>query len=561
MKTQTLLITFFASLIAHAAIAQDSTTTTQPAAASSPAPAVSATNAQVIIVPAPADSATTAPTAPAPAPSAAAIQPTGTAAQPAAPATQPVAAVAATPAPTIDEPPVPKNEIRMNFQNTALPDVLNYMSSAAGFIIVQQTPVSGTVNIISKQPVTADEAVKLLDSVLAAKGYTVIRDGRILNIVASAGAITNPGMPVIQVSKSADISAVAETVTDILQVKYVDATKLMDNLRPLLAANASMSVNESSNALLITDTKANIKRIAEIVEALDTSISRISTIKVYPLRYADAKDFANVLTQLFSPDTSGTNGQNGGGPGAFFRQFGRGGGGGGGGGAPDDTAAAPQSEARKAATRVVAVADTQSNSVVVSAPAEYIATIDEIVARLDTSTTDVTQTRIFQLEHADSGEVATILNTLYGDSTTLSGSNNRNNQGQNRGGGGRGGNQPNPATQQSSRELQQARMVAVPDPRTNSILVNCSPDTMIEVAQTIGKLDATDAKKQHVHTIALQHADPDSVVGILRTLFGDTQSTTSATSQLQNRQTTGASASVTNTLGTGGSTGSNGRVP
>ena len=64
----------------------------------------------------------------------------------------------------------------------------------------------------------------------------------------------------------------------------------------------------------------------------------------------------------------------------------------GGGGAPAEA----ESEARKAASRVIAVADEQSNSVVVSAPEEYMATITEIVNRLDTSTTDVTETRIFQ---------------------------------------------------------------------------------------------------------------------------------------------------------------------
>ena len=70
---------------------------------------------------------------------------------------------------------------------------------------------------------------------------------------------------------------------------------------------------------------------------------------------------------------------------------------------------------------MVAVADTQSNSVVVSAPDEYMDTIAEIVSRLDTSTTDVTQTRLFHLEHADATEVSTILNTLYGDPTSTTG--------------------------------------------------------------------------------------------------------------------------------------------
>ena len=100
-------------------------------------------------------------------------------------------------------------------------------------------------------------------------------------------------------------------------------------------------------------------------------------------------------------------------------------------------------------------------------------------------------------------------------------------------------------------------MVAVPDPRTNSILVNTSHDTMTEVALTIGRLDTTDSKKQHVYVRVLQHADPDAVVGILRTLFGDTTSSAAQQSLLEQRTNTGASSDVVGTLNTGGTGGGN----
>jgi general secretion pathway protein D len=364
-------------------------------------------------------------------------------------------------------------------------------------------------------------------------------------------------------------------VTQIIPIRYMDATKLIENLRPLLSADATINANESSNAILLTDTETNIHRMTEIIHALDTSVSSISAIRVFPLRYADAKDFASVLTQLFSPETSGTNGQNQGGPGAFFGRFGGGGGGrGGGGGGGGGEAAAPESEARKAASRVVAVADAQSNSVVVSAPEEYMDTIADIVSRLDTSTTDVTETRIFRLDHADSMELSTILNSLYGDSTTTAGAGGRTGgQGQNGRNGGNGGNGGNgnrpvviypnaqPAAGPSDRSLLQARMVAVPDPRTNSIIVNCSHDTMEQVALTIGRLDTTDAKKQHVYVEFLQNADPDNLATILRGMFGGQNvSTTGAqptSSALNQRTVNGASSDVTGTLNTS-STGNNG---
>src|SRR3954467_13072198 len=48
--------------------------------------------------------------------------------------------------------------LRFNFRGAPLETVLNYMSEAAGYIIVLNTPVRGTVDMWSSQPVSKDEA-------------------------------------------------------------------------------------------------------------------------------------------------------------------------------------------------------------------------------------------------------------------------------------------------------------------------------------------------------------------------------------------------------------------
>ena len=68
-----------------------------------------------------------------------------------------------------------------------------------------------------------------------------------------------------------------------------------------------MTANESANALVITDTQANIRRMTEIVKALDTSISSIATVRVFPLKFADAKDLAAAVKELFQPPTQQNN--------------------------------------------------------------------------------------------------------------------------------------------------------------------------------------------------------------------------------------------------------------
>ncbi len=439
---------------------------------------------------------------------------------------------------------LPKTGITLNFQDASLSDVLNYLSEAAGFVVVQEAKVEGKVNVVSRQPITAEDAVDLLNTVLLEKGYVAIRNGRILKIVSRKNA-EKRDLPVRTGSDPELIPRKDEMVTQILPVRYGEAAKLVENLRPLLAETSTISANESSNSLILTDTQTNIRRIAEIIRAIDTSVAGISTLKVYPLQYANAKDLATVVTQLFASSAAGGTGGTGG----------RGGRGGGGGGFPGfpgfggggQTASTGQSEARQANSRVIAVADDQSNSLIVSAPEEIIPSITEIVTKIDTSITEVTDTRIFRLQNADAMETAEMINTLYGDTTAQAGqARNGNNQGR-QGGGGFGAffgqQQPAATGGQSGRALLQAKVVAVGDGRTNSLIVTAARETLTQIAETIGRLDASNAKKQHVYVHSLQHADAEGVAEVLRGMLGQQTNTNAAQSgagRLNTRSATGA---------------------
>src|SRR5882672_3507392 len=74
-------------------------------------------------------------------------------------------------------------ELRLNFRNAPLEMVLNYLSEAAGFVIVLDTEVKGKVDVWSNRPVSKEEAVDLLNSMLKKNGYAAIRNANTLTIV------------------------------------------------------------------------------------------------------------------------------------------------------------------------------------------------------------------------------------------------------------------------------------------------------------------------------------------------------------------------------------------
>ncbi|MDR3460393.1 MAG: secretin N-terminal domain-containing protein [Verrucomicrobiae bacterium] len=310
------------------------------------------------------------------------------------------------------------NELRLNFKNAPLEMVLNYLSDAAGFIIVLDTPVRGTVSVISSQPVSKDEAVDLLNSVLNKNGYAAIRDGRTLTIVDKNDAKTRD-IPVKVESDPTKIPKNAEIVTQIIPIRFVEARQLVSDLSSFVSPQATVVANEAGNSIVITDTQQNIRHLAEIIKAIDNSAEAETEIRVFPLKYANPTDVATELSTVFPSSTSGNNTQaptrfagGGGGGGGFFARMMGGGGG--------QAAAGSSSNDRiKKATQVTAVADSRIQAVIVTAPKDMMEEIAGMMRDLDVPSQRDQKVYVFHMDNADPQQAAQVLQGMF-QSTTAS---------------------------------------------------------------------------------------------------------------------------------------------
>ncbi|HAV61105.1 MAG TPA: hypothetical protein DCY13_01910 [Verrucomicrobiales bacterium] len=215
-------------------------------------------------------------------------------------------------------------DLRINFRNAPLEMVLDYLSEAAGFTIVLETQVKGTIDVWSNQPVTRQEAVDILDAALAKNGYAAIRNGKTLTIVTQEDARTR-NIPIVSSDSWEKIPQTDVVATYIIPVRYISATDLITNLQPLLPEKMQISANQNSNSLIITDSQAAIRRIAHIASLLDSSVSGASSVRIIPLKHSDAKELAATINQLYATQNSSARGGSTPGRSGFPFNFGRGG--------------------------------------------------------------------------------------------------------------------------------------------------------------------------------------------------------------------------------------------
>jgi general secretion pathway protein D len=296
--------------------------------------------------------------------------------------------------------------------------VLNYLSDAAGFIIVLDTPVHGNVSVISNHPMTRDEAVDLLNEVLNQNGYAAIRDGRTLTILDKNDAKTRD-IPV-KVSNDPDsIPKNDEIVTQVIPIRFVDAGDLVKDLSSFVSPQATVVANDAGNSIVITDTQSNIRHIVEIIKAIDSSAEAETEIRVFRLKYANPNDVATELGTVFPSSTSGNTSQApfsfgrgfGGGGNPFARMFGGGGFPGGGGGTA--TTGNSANDRIKKATQVTAVADSRIQAVIVTAPKDLMEGIADMMKELDVPSTRDQNVYVFHLNNGDPQEALTVLQNMF----------------------------------------------------------------------------------------------------------------------------------------------------
>ena len=178
------------------------------------------------------------------------------------------------------------------------------------------------------------------------------------------------------------------------------------------------------------------------------------------------------------------------------------------------------SAALAAASRVVAISEERTNSLVVSAPSDIIPTIEQLVKEMDRTIEDVTELQVFKLKYADAYEMAEILTNLFSDKDEIENSRG----GYRFGSWGRSSSsssrsRSSRSSDSSERMLQQKKVVAVADPRTNSVIVSATAELMGQIALMVERLDDNKAKQQKVFTYSLEHADVEGVSEILRNMF------------------------------------------
>ena len=311
-------------------------------------------------------------------------------------------------------------DFTVNLKDTDIQEFIEFVSDVTGTTIVIDPSVKGKVKVVSSKPVSKAELYDLFLSILDVHGYTAVRSGGVVRVIPNKNARS---APVDVISGTSIIND--EYVTQVIRLENVSAAKLIPVLRPLVPQQAHMAAYAPSNAIIISDVRANINRISEIIARMDESA--VKETEIIQLRYGVATDVVEMLKAL-EKSLAG--------------------------------------EGADANDEVTLVADKRTNSVIVTADEVSIERINGLIDYLDIPLEQSGNVRVRYLEYADATEVAEVLTRVMQNLARL-----------------------DDESRGQSRSANAAKSTIEADASTNSLIMTADTDEMAALESVIGRLD------------------------------------------------------------------------
>jgi general secretion pathway protein D len=317
--------------------------------------------------------------------------------------------------------PLSAQDYTVNLKDTDIQELIKFVAEATNTTIVVDPAVKGKVRVVSAKPVSRAELYELFLSILEVHGYTAVNSGGIVRVIQSKDARSSP----VGVSDGDSGKVSDEYVTQVIKLENISAAKLIPVLRPLVPQQAHMAAYAPSNAIIISDVSANIDRIRNIIERMDKSA--VQQTDILKLRYAVAEDVVRMLDQLSKSATKQSGG---------------------------------------AEPAVLLVADSRTNSVLVSGDELERTRIRKLIDHLDTPLEQSGNVKVIYLQYAQATELAEVLTRVMQNISQLDA--------------GDGKKQPRARGNTSTIEA---------DEGTNALIITADTDEMAALEAVIHRLD------------------------------------------------------------------------
>jgi len=194
-----------------------------------------------------------------------------------------------------------------DFPNAEITDIVKAISELTGKNFIVDPGVRGKITIIAPSKITVAEAYKAFLSALAINGFAVVPSGKFYKVRNSRAAQRDS----IETYSGSYYPDSDQMITRIIHLKHISVDNVQRDLRILNSKDGEMSPYPQTNSLIISDYGSNIDRVMKIINQLDVP-GFDDQLEVIPVKYAKAKDIADLIDKILNKGERRNNNVQGG---------------------------------------------------------------------------------------------------------------------------------------------------------------------------------------------------------------------------------------------------------
>ncbi|MCX8097697.1 MAG: type II secretion system secretin GspD [Casimicrobiaceae bacterium] len=185
------------------------------------------------------------------------------------------------------EGPAGGRPVSLSFENGDIREVVrNILGDLLGENYIIDPQVTGTVTMRTARPISENQVLALLESVLRSRGFALVREGnywRVTTIAETRGLV----QPLVQPQSGPPPRGMATTI---VPIRHIGAKEIVRLIEPFVRdPQQALRIDELRNLLFITASQPETQRILDLVEMFDVDLLEGMSFALYRLQNGDVK--------------------------------------------------------------------------------------------------------------------------------------------------------------------------------------------------------------------------------------------------------------------------------
>ena len=183
----------------------------------------------------------------------------------------------------------------LNYEDVDIKKVTQDIANFSKKTIILDPRVKGKVTIFSNSSLSSDEVWDVYLRTIQVNGFSALNDENFVRIVPENEATRDQNSG----------ESGGEFITRVIELKNRSSVELLPLIKPIAGRQANVSSIASINSLLIVDRKSNVERITEVVQSLDED--NTASVTIVDLKNLSSVEAVRILEKLKSQNNPTIN--------------------------------------------------------------------------------------------------------------------------------------------------------------------------------------------------------------------------------------------------------------